>query len=279
MYESYFDGSEAHAALLGNLGVRTHSIMGKSQAHASALHTHLTGGGRNSTHSVVPSNPQKAIAASTKDKTLLGVGRRHNPDERAERDYARRKQAIEKHHLRGKGAKGSFAKLKERVRAMASDTAEGLIKSLQSLHEPIQHHHSDSFEDRFGKGFSHAHVVGPVTAHRAAVASTKPTAATLEGSIKRVTSMMKSMGLEVSYDSDSATIQGGDAIRKQCLAGAKPAKPKAKPMSADDLVKGAAMLLHHGRITPQVAQRVQSEVLLKGTVSPDLMKALQEACK
>jgi hypothetical protein len=265
-----------HLRLMAQLGHRVgEQMMGKSQAHASALHAHLTGNGRHSTHSPVPSNPQKAISASTKDETLLGADRRHNPDERAERDYERRRNEMTSQSKN----KGAFDKLKDCLRAMASDTAEGLIKSLQSLHEPIQHHHSDSFEDRFGKGFSHAHVVGPVTAHRAAVASTKPTAATLAGSIKRVTSMMKSMGLEVSYDSDSATLQGGDAIRKQSLAGAKPSKPKAKPLCAHELLKAASTLLHHGRIDAQTAARVQTEVGLRGTVSPDLMKTLSEACK
>ena len=81
--------------------------------------------------------------------------------------------------------------------------------------------------------------------------------------------------LEAGYGTDSATLTGGSAIRKQSL----PTKPVAKPLSADELLKAASTLLHHGRIDTQTAARVQSEVNLTGKVSPTLMKTLSEACK
>ena len=250
MFEDYFRGNERHADLVSHL---TGSAFLKSEKHRAHVMKHAE-----LNHTTPPANPAAFVGRSTRD--ILD-------EEQCERDYARRKQAIEKHPLRGKAPKGSFAKLKDLLRAIASST----------MAKAVGIEHGQSFEERYGSGFTHTHAVEPVRAVIAPVRA-KPKE-TYAKTFSKTVALMKSMGLEVSYNSDSGTLTGADAIRRQSLAGAKPAKPKARPLGPDELLQAASTLLHHGRIDAKTAARVQTEVGLRGTVSPDLMKALQEACK
>jgi hypothetical protein len=174
--------------------------------------------------------------------------------------------------------------LKKSLAAKATDSVETIMKSLQTMYGPRasmakalaeQDASGEGFEERYGIP-AHATVAQAVGVKtiRAAVKPAKPVN-TIASGFARINVLLKSMGLEASYGTDSATLTGGSAIRKQSL----PAKPAAKPLSPDELLKAASTLLHHGRIDTQTAARVQSEVNLTGKVSPALMKTLGEACK
>jgi hypothetical protein len=182
-----------------------------------------------------------------------------------------------------KCAKGSFDRLKKSLAGKVGDSIETVMKALQSTYAPHvsvakalaeQDASGEGFE-RYGDGFTPsgvAHAVA-VKAIRATVKPStpaKPTLATIRKSLDKAASLMKSMGLEVSYDSNSATLTGGDAIRKQSMAGAK-RKPK---YSADQILKAASAALHAGAISGADAQAIQHQVNLRGTCDEALLKKL-----
>ena len=244
-----------------------------SDRHAAALHAHLHRTGNE--HHSAPANPQRVIGSSSPDilDEHLSSARRADAETAHMRKLTERGRAN-----RGKsGSRGAFDKLRTKVREHLSSTGSGDEPMTKA--QPVEH--NQSFESRYGCA---AYVAEPVTIQRAAVV--KPTAAnpapTIAALRKSMAALAKSLGnttlaksLEAGYGTDSATLTGGSAIRKQSL----PTKPVAKPLSPDELLKAASTLLHHGRIDTQTAARVQSEVNLTGKVSPTLMKTLSEACK
>jgi hypothetical protein len=283
-----------------------------SDRHAAALHAHLRRTG-NADHSA-PANPQRFIENASPDilDEHLSSARRaaarnaapartpatrdvldgrttprtakeltehlQRSDAEAETAYER-KLAERGRSNRGRpGSRGAFDKLRSKVREHLSSTGSGGEPMTKA--QPVEH--NQSFESRYGCA---AYVAEPGTIQRAAVAkvaapaAAKPSIASIRKSLANIakslgnTTLAKS--LEAGYGTNSATLTGGSAIRKQSL----PAKPAAKPLSPDELLKAASKLLHHGRIDTQTAARVQSEVNLTGKVSPALMKTLGEACK
>jgi hypothetical protein len=245
-----------------------------SDRHAAALHAHLHRTGNE--HHSAPANPQRVIGSSSPDilDEHLSSARRADAETAYMRKLAERGRAN-----RGKsGNRGAFDKLRTKVREHLSSTGsdgEPMRKA-----QPVEH--NQSFESRYGCA---AYVAEPVTIQRATVAkvaapaAAKPSIAIIRKSMATIanslgnTTLAKS--LDAGYGTDSATLTGGSAIRKQSM----PANPAAKPLSPDELLKAASTLLHHGRIDTQTAARVQSELNLTGKVSPTLMKRLSEACK
>jgi len=286
--------SGTHVALLSNLG-----ILAKSQAHASLLHSTLRTAGNTHVASHAPANPHRVIQRSAVSDI----------DREAERKYGERMTALQRKRAKRGDSRQEAEHLKRMSQARANGGIEGededdvmidgvpysgssLSKSLtpgafaalrlkvfqgQRLlkSQAVGTEHGESFEERYGIP-AHATVAQAVGVKtiRAAVKPAKPVNTIAQG-FARINGLLKSMGLEAGYGTDSATLTGGSAIRKQSL----PAKPVAKPLSPDELLKAASTLLHHGRIDTQTAARVQSEVNLTGKVSPALMKTLSEACK
>ena len=283
-----------HQALLKNLGV---GPLLKSQTHAAALHQSLRSGSNDHARSNAPTDPKGFIRRASPDITLTPEQRQRAQREESLQDADQlrrmsearsdggvndeaetaymRKLAERGRANRGKsGNRGAFDKLRAKVREHLAGS-EPMTKA-----QPVEH--NQSFESRYGCA---AYVAEPVTIQRATVAkiaapaAAKPSIASIRNSMATIA---KSLGnttlatsLEAGYGTDSATLTGGSAIRKQSL----PKKPAAKPLSPDELLKAASTLLHHGRIDTQTAARVQSEVNLTGKVSPALMKTLIEACK
>lgn len=244
-----------------------------SDRHAAALRAHLHR--TDNEHHSAPANPQRVIGSSSPDilDEHLSSARRADAETAYMRKLAERGRAN-----RGKsGSRGAFDKLRTKVREHLSST--GSVDEPMTKAQPVEH--NQSFESRYGCA---AYVAAPVTIQRAAVV--KPTATDPAPTVAAIRKSMAALAnslsnttlaksLEADYGTDSATLTGGSAIRKQSL----PTKPVAKPLSADELLKAASTLLHHGRIDTQTAARVQSEVNLTGKVSPTLMKTLSEACK
>lgn len=216
--------------------------MGKSQAHASALHAHLTGNGQHSTHSVVPSNPQKAIASSTKDETLIGVDHRRDPDAEAERAGMKRKAVLEANSVPrtiGKNA-GAFDKLLAGLRQYVRENggAEQMAKAV-------------STEDSLNQ----AELMRQLKAGRKAA----PKGSMLKSLTPAFDKVAKDLGvanplrksLTAGYGTSMPDLSGGSALREQSIS----AKKKPKPLSPEDLLKAASTLMHHGRLDPQTAQK------------------------
>lgn len=264
--DTFFKGNQHHAALIRNLG-------------GSVAHTNPG------------QNVAVKIAKSSKDELLSTVDHRRDPDAEAERQYIQRKTALEReqaeraHSARGKGAKGSFAKLRERVKAAisgAQSTAADMVKALQALGSSSAamaksvRDDNEGFE-RYGSDFAFAYSAEPVTTQHAATVRTKPTAATFQKSINKVNSMLKSMGLEAGYGTDSATLTGGSALRKQSLdkrlqstvVGGDP-----EP-TGEQILKAAGAALYAGQIDAKDAQAIQHQVNMRGTCEERLLKKLR----
>ena len=278
-----------HQALLTNLGV---GPLLKSQTHAAALHQSLRSGSNDHARNSAPSDPKGFIRRASPDMTLTPEQRQRAQREESRQDADQlrrmsearsnggindeaetaymRKLAERGRANRGKSdSRGAFDKLRAKVREHLSSTGSGGEPMTKA--QPVEH--NQSFESRYGCA---AYVAEPVTIQRATVAKIAAPAAPRSS----IASIRKSMAdiaksLEAGYGTNSATLTGGSAIRKQSL----PKKPAAKPLSPDELLKAASTLLHHGRIDTQTAARVQSEVNLTGKVSPVIMKTLSEACK
>jgi hypothetical protein len=280
MYE-FNEASGTHQRLMAALhGGGNHGQLLKSQTHAAAFHESLRRGSNDRAHNKPSSDPKGFIRRASPDMTLTPAQRK--ADERAEKEYLRKMSEARANG--GINDEGSFERLKKSLAAKATDSVETIMKSLQTMYGPRasmakalaeQDASGEGFEERYGIP-AHATVAQAVGVKtiRAAVKPAKPVN-TIASGFARINVLLKSMGLEASYGTDSATLTGGSAIRKQSL----PAKPAAKPLSPDELLKAASTLLHHGRIDTQTAARVQSEVNLTGKVSPALMKTLGEACK
>ncbi|NYH24688.1 hypothetical protein [Paraburkholderia bryophila] len=192
---------------------------------------------------------------------------------------------------------GSFMKAlvsDEEARARTLSVLNSLYCSNPAaLAKSVGTEHGESFESRYGtSGLTAAQAVGvkaapaaakPTLAKSIAKPSTKPvTMATVKA---RLLGLARAVGneelvksLEAGYGSNSATLTGGSAMRKQSLSkrvasttiGGDP-KPRYSP---EDLLKGAAAALHAGAITGAEAQAIQHHVNMTGDCPDHLLKKL-----
>jgi hypothetical protein len=148
-------------------------------------------------------------------------------------------------------------------------------------------YHEDSFDVRYGLGVAQAVGVKTIsTAKSPAVAkpsaAAKPTVATIRKSLGKAASLLKGMGLEVSYDSDSATLTGGDALRVQSLDKSRVfgtvvgGDAVAQPTLTPELIERAATAaLAAGQITGAEANTIATYCAM-GSICPEpLLKKLR----
>ena len=146
----------------------------------------------------------------------------------------------------------------------------------------------DSFESRYGVA-AHAPVAKPITVTTKPLAKsiTKPSAkpVTMATVKARLLGLARAVGneelvksLEAGYGSNSATLTGGSAMRKQSLSKRVASttiggdqKPRYSP---EELLKGAAAALHAGAITGAEAQAIQHHVNMTGDCPDHLLKKL-----
>ena len=224
-----------------------------------------------------PANPQRTISRSTRDVLdgpTLGVDHRQNPDAAAEREYMKRKAALEANgapRTTGKNA-GAFDKLRAGLRdyVRANGGAEHMAKAVPT-----------------DDGLDQAALIrelkaGPKAPAKGALA--KSLQPGLDKAAKnlgvKAPNLLKS--LEAGYNSDSATLTGGSTLRRQSLSkrvasttvggGPVPAKPKLLTKSQ---VEAACMNgLHSGAITGAEAAHVSTALSMDRRVPDELMKKI-----
>jgi hypothetical protein len=189
-------------------------------------------------HTKPGQNIAQKIARSTKDELLSPADR--NNEHEPESGKGRKK--VTKHP-------GAFDKLKARVRAAMDDmpTAGELTKALRE---------QEGGSATYNEGLDQAALIAklrsgpsPSSPTKAGVPLSKALAKTIERGYRNLGKTMPidapagTSSLEATYNSDSATMTGGDAVRRQSLAGAK------KKRSPDQIRKAAAQALREGRIT------------------------------
>lgn len=277
------ESSGTHQRLMAQLG------MAKSQAHADALQTHLRRSG-NAHHSDPGENVGHQIAKSSKDELLTRA------DTEAERGYAERKTALERQRAArsARSDAGDDEDDEEMIdgvpqsRSLSKSLHAGAFGRLRTLLKKhtasmakaiaAQDSSGEGFE-RYGAGFA-AHVAEPVRIQRAKVVVAQPTANTFAKSLERTKSLMKSMGLEAGTGTDSATLTGGSALRRQSLSKRVASTtvggdPKPKQPTADEIMKAASAALHANAISASDAMAIQHQVNTRGTCEDALLKKLR----
>ncbi|MFM0088927.1 hypothetical protein PQR46_18630 [Paraburkholderia sediminicola] len=277
------ESSGTHQRLMAQLG------MAKSQAHADALQTHLRRSG-NAHDSDPGENVGRQIAKSSKDELLTRA------DTEAERGYAERKTALERQRAvrSARSDAGDDEDDEEMIdgapqsRSLSKSLHAGAFGRLRTLLKKhtasmakaiaAQDSSGEGFE-RYGAGFA-AHVAEPVRIQRAKVVVAKPTANTFAKSLERTKSLMKSMGLEAGTGTDSATLTGGSALRRQSLSKRVASitgggDPKPKQPTVDEIMKAASTALHANAISASDAMAIQHQVNTRGTCDDALLKKLR----
>ncbi|PNE56298.1 hypothetical protein A8H39_10835 [Paraburkholderia fungorum] len=163
-----------------------------------------------------------------------------------------------------KRATGSFEKLRKALNARAIDTVETLMKSLQTMYSPRRTDPSVSdafsFEERFGKGFTHtARVVSRP-------AAAKPTIAALSKSIETVRERLdKILGVTPLQKLNRKIVATSEKLAKSLPAGPVHGLRMAVPQYTVPQVEAAAgAALAHGAIDAQSAQVIANSLALGG---------------
>lgn len=246
--DTFFKGNEHHAALMRNLGG---NVNVKSPGQNVAVN----------------------IRRSTRDETLERAPRT-NTDEVDERAYhahgmaLERKQAERAQGNRGTGKNaGAFHKLRATVRGAIANG---------EMAKALPHKLGDySIE----QAYSDLRSV-PLPSAADAFKSLRKTMAKTARSLGNTT-LAKS--LEAGYDSNSATLTRGSALRKQSLekrlkstvvgGDPKPAKPKL--MNKSECRAAAFKAMSAGKIAPRDAQTIDTCLTMDRRIPDALMKALR----
>ncbi|MGF6994652.1 hypothetical protein [Paraburkholderia sp. GAS32] len=296
MYQQFSESSPSHLRLMAQLGYAVQEQMGKSQAHASLLHSTLRTAGNTHAASHAPANPQRVIQRSAVSDI----------DREAERKYGERMTALQ----RQRAKRGTGRQDAEQLRRMSEARTNGgindeddeemidgvpvspcsLSKSLHAgafsrlrlgLHSFMKAQssdHTDDFATRYGMPTAHvAHVAG-----RSAVA--KPTIAALSKSIetarqrvqttlgvspmRNLNQKMQSIARKLGNEQLAKSISGGN------MGGLRSAMPR---YTTPQVEAAAGAALAHGAIDAQSAQVIANSLALGGVgaVPRELMAKLR----
>lgn len=192
----------------------------------------------------------KIAETQTSESDLSPVQRKHK--ERGERQ--------------GKNVKGSFEKLRARVQSALANGGEEMSKALR--------------------------VTGASTVMKTVKVERVPLAKTVGAKLDAArATMAKALGgnaasvgatsLEAGYNPESATLTGGDALRKQSLPKKVFVKMEPAPLTGDQITKAASAALTAGAITGAEANTIATHVALNGGkhCAPDLLKKIGSHAK
>ncbi|MFM0752607.1 hypothetical protein [Paraburkholderia strydomiana] len=215
-----------------------------------------------------PSNPKKVIQASTRD---LIDGPRHNPDEVAEREYVKRKSAMES-AKRGRNA-GAFDKLRRQIREHVATHGE-LTKAVP--HVPGDYSIEQAYADLKSV---------PLPNKARAAGASKALGKTMATAARNLGNAVLAKALEAGYNSDSATLTGGSALRRQSLdkrlqstvVGGDP-KPAPKPslMTKSQCQAAALRGLNTGKLTAWQCQHIDVALSMDRRIDDATMATLRE---
>lgn len=281
--EQDLDATQTHQRLLSNLG-----ILAKSQTHSDALNT-LLKKDKNHDHRA-PANPKAMIRRASPDMTLTPAQRK-----RAQREDSRQEDKQLRRMSEARANGGINDEDDEEIGQDGPPTSSGssLSKSMhkgsfQRLRMSVHAHlakaqrveHSESFEQRYGTRSE------PVQRARVVSSSTTPAepAQSLTKSLAKARATLAGMGfsksLEAGYGTDSTTLAGDSALRKQSLdkrlqSTVVGGDPKPKQPSGDEILKAASAALHAGQISGLDAQAIQHHVNMTGMCPEPLLKKLR----
>lgn len=222
------------------------------------------------------------IRRSTRDETLEPMRRTSLNEDGTPKTAA---QLIDRLHRteghRGKSSnKGAFQRLKDGLRDyVRKNGGEGaaMAKSVRD---------DDEGFERYGAGF--AYIAEPLNIQHDVMAKlrapAKPTAATLKKSLGKTTAMLKSMGLEAGYGTDSADLTVGSALRKQSLdkrlqstvVGGDPKPVKPKLMTKSQCQAAALKGLNSGKLTASQCQHIDVSLSMDRRIDDATMATLRE---
>jgi hypothetical protein len=290
MYHQFSETSPSHLRLMAQLGYDVQAQMGKSQAHASLLHSTLRTAGNTHAASHAPANPQRVIqrsAASDIDRgaerkygermTALQRQRAKRVDSRQEAEQLRR---ISEARVNGgvvseeddeemvDGAPVSPCSLSKSLHVGAFSR---LRAGLHSFMKAQSSDHTDDFATRYGMPAAHvAHVAG-----RPAVA--KPNIAALTKSIEaRRQRVEKTLGFSpMRHVAKKIATTATLAKAVSATGSMRGATERALP-SAEQVQGAAQMALVHGALTPAQCSVLDTQLALGGpaAVPMDIMNIL-----
>ncbi|MGF6880376.1 hypothetical protein [Paraburkholderia sp. MM5477-R1] len=283
MYHQFSESSPSHLRLMAQLGNDVQEQMGKSQTHASLLHSTLRNAGNTHASSHAPANPQRVIQRSAVSDI----------DREAERKYGERMRALQ----RQRANRGDSRQDAEQLHRMSKARANGGVVSeeddeemvdgapvspcslsksmhvgafsrlragLHSFMKAQSSDHTDDFATRYGMPTAHvAHVAEPVHVQRSAVA--KPTIAALTKSIEATRQRVeKTLGIS-PMRRVAKEIATTAPLAKSLPTGPVRGLRMAAPQYSAEHVEGAAqMALAHGAIDAQSAQMIANSLALGG---------------
>jgi hypothetical protein len=260
-----------------------------SDRHQNALQSHLTRGGNNQAQTRAPANPLRTIAASTIDETLQSAraaARRNaapapssttrdaldgpsaqQSDEYAENAYVR-KMMERGRARRGSGKNGSFDSLRAKVREHTAGS-EPMTKSTPST--PGDYSIEQAMSD-----------LRSVPVPRSAGAS-KPLMKSMAKTARALGNTTLAKSLEAGYGTNSATLTGGSALRRQSLdkrlqstavgGDPKPA-PRPKLLTKAQIAAACSRGMTIGKLTPQECMKAQSCMDMDQSIPDDLLKTI-----
>ncbi|CAB3783433.1 hypothetical protein [Pararobbsia alpina] len=316
------DAMPAHQALLSNFGILAKSQAHASLLHSTlraSSNDHAHGKAPANVHSVIARSAASDIDREAERKygerkTALVRQRAKRGGSRQEDEQLRRmseartngginRGASEEIGANGEpvtrgGNAGCFTNLHAKVKAAmngVAGTADDIMAALQSLGKRTSgaaRAKAIAAVDASGEGFEErdgipahattAKAVGVVRATVKPTAPAKPTLATIRKSLGKTASLMRSMGLDVSYDSDSVTLTGGDAMRKQSLDKSRifgttvggDAVGQPKRYTAEQIERAASAALAAGKLTGAQANSIATYIAMGSMPPPDLLACL-----
>jgi hypothetical protein len=303
--------SGTHVALLNNLG-----ILAKSQAHASLLHSTLRTSGNTHAGSHAPANPQRVIERSATSDIDREAEKAYGARKEALERIAARKRAKPGKSQGGNG--GCFTKLHSRLKKVldvSAANADDILAALRNLgsgsamakSQPGNYGADDFMRDlerirsiktdvpqvrtTIAKTHSTLAKTHSTLAKTLGVKAPSASMSKVTSGLKKAQGLLKSMGfdapagassLDVSYNSDSATLTGGDALRVQSLdksrvfgtvvGGDVSAAPKLTP---DMIERAASAALAAGQITGAEANQIATYCAMGAICPESLLKRLR----
>ena len=269
--------SKTHQALMNALG----TPLLKSQVHHDALQVHLRRD-NNQDHRA-PANPAETIRRSSPDVLLTPLQRAKADIERRRKERAqaaRRTDAGDTddeeigedgHPVSKQGCSlskslkvGAF----ERLRTGLKKHQAEMLKSIAAVDIA-----GESFEQRYGVA-AHAHVAHAIEPVRVATVRAVAKPVTMAGVTKRMATLAKSLGntelaksLEAGTNSESATLTGGSAMRRQSL----PVSNKPKQITAAQVEAACMKGLASGAISGGEAAHICTALTMGHPLGGDLM--------
>ncbi|WP_321853197.1 hypothetical protein [Paraburkholderia tropica] len=253
-----------------------------SDAHFAALQRNLRAAYNTHQQSKPPANPVQHIRRGSSDLTLPSTERaraRTEATDRDLRDSVAGKQRIddagvpdddeyedENDEVQTRGGQGSsLSKSMHRgsFQRIRNEVNQHIAK--QGTGEYMQ---SEEFDQR---ALMAELKIAPIV--KANTTSLRKSMAKVANALGNAT-LAKS--LEAGCASNSATLTGDSAVRRQSLAGTKSA-PKPRVYSPAEVSLAAQNALAYGQITVEQAGRIQSELDLTGACSPESLALLRGA--